>query len=231
MIVNMYVDHMMSPPPASAEEVWNATRVHSKLYNDAAKRIGLSPREYDEFRGALLDGKAVYVKLPRRVDAMAGSRRGSAYAVRNAVMTSTVMGWRVSLADGAIVYVPQICGNLSLLRPAVVAIKKVPHGKTVAHRPSAPFHQTIALVPKEKPVKEQPVSMIPPEQSAPVAVAQTPAVAAPAVPAVARGGSAFLFLIPALIGGAIAATNHNNSPTKAPPCSNGSNSLGICSTK
>lgn len=231
MIVNMYVDHMMSTPPVSAEEVWNATRVHSKLYNDAAKRIGLSPKEYEEFRGALLDGKAVYVKLPRRVDAMAGSRHGSAYAVRNAVMTSTVLGWRVTLADGAIVYVPQICGNLSLLRPAVVAKKTPTHVRAIAHRPRAPFHPAIALVPKERPVKEQPVSMIPPDQAAPVAVAQVPAVAAPAVPVAARGGSAFLFFIPALIGGAIAATNHGNSPAKAPPCSNGSNSLGICSTK
>jgi hypothetical protein len=51
MIVNMYVDHLMSPPPASAEEVWNATKVHAKLFSDAAARIGLTPAEYKEFRG------------------------------------------------------------------------------------------------------------------------------------------------------------------------------------
>lgn len=222
MIVNLYVDHLMAPPPVSADEVWNATRVHAKLYNDAAKRIGLSAKEYDEFRGALLDGKAVYVKLPRRVDEMAGARRGHVYAIRNAVMTSSVMGWRVSLADGAIVYVPQICGNLSLLRPAVVA--KLPAKHVPKH---ATFHPAIAHVPKE-----QVVTFAPPAGEVPVQVPVVPQAApavAVAVPAAGHGGSAFFFLIPALIGGVIGGSH--SSPTKAPPCSNGSNSLGICSTK
>jgi hypothetical protein len=100
MIVNMYVDHLMSPSPASAEEVWNATRVHSKLFSDAAQRIGLTPSEYKEFRNNLLAGKAIYLTLPRRVDAMSGARGGSVYAVKNAVMTKPIMGWRVALADG-----------------------------------------------------------------------------------------------------------------------------------
>lgn len=227
MIVNLYVDHLMSPPPVSADEVWNATHVHAKLYSDAAKRIGLSPKEYEEFRGALLDGKAVYVKLPRRVDAMSGSRRGHVYAVRNAVMTSTVMGWRVSLADGAIVYVPQLCGNLSLLRPAVVA--KLPAKYAPKHAPKhAKFHPAIAHVPKEQVVTIAPPAVDVPVE-VPVAVPQAAPVAAVAVPATAHGPSAFFFFIPALIGGAIAATH--TTPNKAPPCSNGSNALGICSTK
>lgn len=222
MIVNLYVDHLMSPPPVSADEVWNATRVHAKLYSEAAKRIGLSPKEYAEFRGALLDGKAVYVRLPRRVDAMSGARRGTVYAVRNAVMVSTVMGWRVSLADGAIVYVPQVCGNLSLLRPAVVA--KLPAKRLAKH---TKFHPAIARVPKEQVVTfAQPSSEA---AAAPPVVVPQPPPAAVAVPATAHGGHGFFFLIPVLIGGAIGATH--NSPSKSPPCSNGSNSLGVCSTK
>ena len=100
MIVNMYVDHLMPQSPQSAEEVWMATREHPKLFTDAANRIGLTPGEYREFRTRLLDGKAVYLQLPRRVDAMSGARNGNAYAVRNAVMTKPIMGWRVALADG-----------------------------------------------------------------------------------------------------------------------------------
>ncbi len=222
MIVNMYVDHLMSTPPASAEEVWNATRVHSKLFGDAAKRIGLSNSDYDEFRGALLDGKAVYVRLPRRVDAMSGVRRGSVYAVRNALMTSTVMGWRVPLADGNVVYVPQVCGNISLLHPAHIAQAPAHHYKPVALR-HLPFHPAVAVVPKE-----QPVAMIAPEQEVPVEI---PATVAQVVPAASGGGGGFLFLIPALLGGAIAAISHNGPSTPPPPCTNGSNSVGVCTGK
>ena len=32
MIVNLYVDHMMTAPPSTVEEVWNATKEHPKLY-------------------------------------------------------------------------------------------------------------------------------------------------------------------------------------------------------
>lgn len=219
MIVNMYVDHLLSTPPASAEEVWNATRVHAKLFNDAAQRIGLSASDYAEFRGALLDGKAVYVKLPRRVDSMSGARRGSVYAVRNAVMTTSVLGWRVNLRDGVAVYVPQICGNLSMLRPAAVA--KAPIVKPHAH-----FHPAIALVPKE-----QPVSLVAPEREVPVVLPEAPATVAQVVPAVAHGGHGFLFFIPGLIGGAVASIHNGSTPPKPPPCTNGSNSLGVCSTR
>ena len=153
MIVNMYVDHLMSPPPASAEEIWNATRVHSKLFSDAAARIGLTPAEYKEFRSNLLDGKAVYVKLPRRFDAMSGDRRGSVYAVKNAVMNQSVMGWQVALSDGNVVYIPQVCGNISLLKHAAVAV--------VPKRP-----RRVVYVSHQKYVKavaETPVVVTPPE--------------------------------------------------------------------
>ncbi|GAC1309349.1 MAG: hypothetical protein NVSMB19_23040 [Vulcanimicrobiaceae bacterium] len=226
MIVNMYVDHLMATPPASAEEVWNATRVHSKLFTDAARRIGLSASDYNEFRGALLDGKAVYVRLPRRMDAMSGSRRGSVYSVRNAVMTSSIMGWRVALADGTTVYVPQVCGNLSLLRPAHIAKAPARHTPVAVHR--APFHPAVAVVPKE-----QPVAMVAPEQEVPVQIPQVPATIAQVVP-VASGGSGFLYFIPAILGGAIAAITHNgpnNGPPVPPPCINGSNSFGVCTAK
>jgi hypothetical protein len=219
MIVNLYVDHLMSAPASSAEEVWAATREHPKLFSDAADRIGLSPTEYKEFRNQLLDGKAVYVQLPRRLDAMSGSRHGSVYAVKNALMNESVMGWRVALADGNVVYVPQICGNISLLRHAAVAYVPVHHRRVVAH---SYYH-----APKYTPtIATQPVDVTPPAEEE--ATVETPPTVAQAVPAAAvshPGG--FLFLIPAAIGGAIAGVSHSSS-NPAPPCSQGSNSDFAC---
>jgi hypothetical protein len=221
MIVNLYVDHLMTTSPSSAEEVWNATREHPKLFSDAANRIGLTPAEYKEFRTRLLDGKAVYVQLPRRLDAMSGARHGSVYAVKNAMMNKSIMGWRVALADGNVVYVPQICGNISLLRHAAVA--EVPRKRMVAH---TYYHPTYTPT-----VATQPVEVTPPaEQEAPI---ETPPTVAQAIPAAAASHpSGLLYLIPAALGGAIAGLSHSSPTTgttsTVPPCSAGSNAVFAC---
>ncbi len=223
MIVNMYVDHLMPRSPESAEEVWNATREHPKMFLDAANRIGLTPSEYREFRTRLLDGQAVYLQLPRRVDAMSGSHRGRVYAVKNAVMSKPIMGWRVALADGNVVYVPQICGNISLLRHAAVAQAVVPKSrkKYVAHT----YYHAPAYTPA---VAETPVEMTPPVETAaaPIETAPTVAQAAPAAASSHPVGA--FFFIPAAIAGAIAGFSHGGGGTTVPPCSAGSNASFAC---
>ena len=185
------------------------------MFADAAERIGLSPGEYKEFRKDLLDGKAVYVKLPRRLDAMSGDRRGSIYAVKNAVMNQSIMGWRVALADGNVVYVPQICGNISLLKHAGIA--QVHHKKRyVAYAHHVPYTPTIGT----------PVVVTPPETpDAPADVAPTVAQAVPV--AAAHALSPFFFAIPAAIGGIVAGITHG-STTPVPPCAQGSNTQSVC---
>ncbi len=228
MIVNLYVDHLMATPPGSPEEVWNATREHARLFSDAANRIGLTPAEYQEFRNSLLDGKAVYVRLPKRMDAMSGVRHGSVYAVHGAVINQSIMGWRVALADRTVVYVPQVCGNISLVRNAAVA--QVPHRApapapiAVAKRPH--FTKAVAVVPKAPaPV---PVDFTPPAEVA------APVVAA-VVPVASAGGSGLFFLIPAAIGGLVAGVSQGGHteaspppPAPLPPCNLGSNMFGAC---
>ena len=219
MIANLYVDHMMNQPPTSSDDVWAATRDHSQLFTDAAARIGLTPAEYREFRLDLLDGKAMYVRLPRRVDAMAGNRHGSVYAVHNAYMSQRVMGWRVALSDGNVVYVPQTCGNLSVVRH--VGIAYVPKPKAVAAKKPR-------FVPAIGTVAETPVTVAPPAAvplaAPPVAVAALPPAAAAAA---VHGPSGFLFAIPAIIGGIVAGATHHDT-TSVPPCSEGSNLQNAC---
>jgi hypothetical protein len=46
------------------------------------------------------------------------------YAVKNAVLTRSVMGWKVNLPDGTEVYMPQISGGISVLRhPRILRYK------------------------------------------------------------------------------------------------------------
>lgn len=211
MIANLYVDHLMASPAVSSQDVWNATRTHGKLFSDAASRIGLTPEEYREFRTALLEGKATYVRLPRHIYAMSGSRRGSVYAVKNAYLTSTVKGWRVALADGKVVDVPQICGNLSLEKAPVIAALPRPKVEAVSTHRTPAFHRAVAVVPKETPVTLAPPEPVELPPAAPTVANATVATAG------SHGGSGFLFLVPALLGG-IFAGSHGGTNNPAPTC-------------
>jgi len=239
MIVNLYVDHMMSTPPASSEQVYTATQEHPKQFSEAASRIGMTPAEYHEFRRSLLDGKVTYVRLPHRLDAMSGDRRGSVYAVKNAVITSPGMGWRVALADGNVVYVPQVCGNISFLRngalahrrkPGIVPIVAAAH--THRRRAGAPF--TPAVGPAAPAAADTPVSLVPPEQAVPAA--EAPAIVAQVSPvgaaAAAHGPFAGIFALPFVLAGAVVGGSHHGSPATpaavVPPCTAGSNALNAC---
>ena len=214
MVVNLYVDHMMSTPPQSAEEVWNATREHPKIFSEAAHRIGLTGSEYREFQNALLDGKAIYVTLPRNIDAMAGYRHGSIYAVHHAVLPNNVAGWKVVLSSGAVVYVPQSCGNLAMSR-----LKKVPH---VAAAQRVVYHPPRPLPPPPPPAPEQQVIFVPPPPMPPPPL--PPAELPPPPAHVSSAGLAFFFLPIILF------FHHNETENQNQQnCNQGSNAMGVCS--
>jgi hypothetical protein len=227
MIVNLYVDHMMSAPATSSDDVWAATRDHSTLFATAANRIGLTPAEYREFRSNLLDGNALYVRLPRRMDAMSANHNGRVYVVKNAVMTTPEMGWKVALADGNVVYVPRLCGNISLLRPVAIAHVAPKHKRVIAAaKPKfVPALGVVAAAPPVAPVVETPVIVAPPVVAAPV-VAAAP-LAVPAAVTAAHGIPGFLYALPIVFGAIIAGTTHHDTPV-VPPCSHGSNLMDAC---
>jgi hypothetical protein len=122
--VNLYVDRMSPVEPVRVADVYAVTQDRASSYTEAAAKIGLTRQEYAQFRQALGEGGAVFVRLPRHIDAMAGVHRrsGHVYALKNVVVPSGTMGWEVNLADGTTVIVPQICGNLSMN-----------HGRAIAH--------------------------------------------------------------------------------------------------
>jgi hypothetical protein len=215
MVVNLYVDHMMSTPPQSAEEVWNATRVHAKLFSEAAHRIGLTTSEYREFQNALLDGKAIYITLPRKIDVMAGDRHGSIYVVRHAVLPNNVAGWKVVLSSGAIVYVPQSCGNLAMtrvkkVRPYVAPQRQVYLPPRPLPPPPPPEQQVIFAPPPLPPAPLPPVPPVPPP---------------PPIVSVAKSSFGFFFL-PIIL---FFHHNETENQNQQQNCNQGSNAMGVCS--
>jgi len=222
--VNLYVDRLAYNSPTSQHEVWNATNDQAAVYRSAAQKIGMSPTEYQQFRQALLEGRAVYVKLPRVIGSMAGRHRsGQAYAIKNVRVPENTMGWEVDLADGASVYVPRICGNLSMTRSQ-------PRKIALAPRPSLPLPRHYAAVPMPPPqaaIAETPVTFAPPPQ----VVAVAPALAPSGIASTATHGGLFALALP-LVGFLFPHGGSNQTPgtnpVGAPPCSLGSNSTGIC---
>ncbi len=232
MIPSLAIDHVSTHPLASSSDLLMESREHPRVYRAAAERIGLSPAEYREFQRRLLEGDVTYVRLPARLDAMAGNRRGSVYAVHNVQLVHRVMGWRVTLADGAVVYTPSACGNLSLLRPP-----------RVAHAAVAPIvtHRRAGIVAAPRGRKAAVVAAAPAPAPALVSVDTPAAVLAPVAPvapvaapaaAAAGGAGAFIAAPIAFAGGLIyALLPHRSVTTPAapvPPCSAGSSLLGAC---
>ena len=129
----------------------------------------------------------------------------------------------VDLADGASVYVPRICGNLSMTRSQ-------PRKIALAPRPSLPLPRHYAAVPMPPPqaaIAETPVTFAPPPQ----VVAVAPALAPSGIASTATHGGLFALALP-LVGFLFPHGGSNQTPgtnqVGAQPCSLGSNSTGIC---
>ncbi len=231
MIPSLAIDHVASRPLASSSDLLMESREHPRVYRAAAARIGLSSAEYREFQRRLLEGDVTYVRLPARLDAMSGDRRGSVYAVHNVQLVHRVMGWRVNLADGAVVYTPSACGNLSLLRPPRVARAAVApiftkHRKGIVTAPRGRKAAVVAAVPAPAP------ALVSVDTPAAVLAPVAPVVAVAPATVAAGGAGAFIAAPIAFAGGLIyALLPHRSVTTPAapvPPCSAGSSLLGAC---
>jgi hypothetical protein len=100
------------------------------LLQTAGAKIGLTDDEYAKFRHSISESRAVWVVVPRHLDAMTWSSAGHAYALKDVIIPANTHGWEVDIPeDRQIVklYLPARCGNLSVVRAPrpVVAHKKV----------------------------------------------------------------------------------------------------------
>jgi hypothetical protein len=165
---------------------------HTELAQAGAE-IGLTPQQYREVRDAIVAGRARYVELPQHIDAMTGAHDGHVFVVRNIRIPKGVYGWEVDLQDGnqiAKVYVPNRCGNLSIVRvrrAQVLAAAPVYHSTPVNY--SSPAYPLPAYTP------------LPTAFNAPAA--ETAAYSPPALslPQAAPAASHRLGILPLLLGG------------------------------
>jgi hypothetical protein len=230
--VNLYVDRFMQNSPNTAEELWNATKEHSKIFADGARKVGLTGAEYSEFQEALLDGKAIYVRLPTHMDAMAGLHHGHAYAVKSVTVPANTLGWKVALSDGTLVYVPQICGNLSVVHGVGIAHHPGQPPKKVAGGGGTPPPQVVTQGSNYGPPPGTPVTFDTPPPAVsynPVYTPSTPEYTAPVYVPPVTHSSILPFLIPivAFVGGTVGSVS-SPPTTIVPGCSQGSNLLGVC---
>jgi hypothetical protein len=198
-------------------DLYADTQDRPAIFEEAARKIGLTTREYAEFRQALAQGSALYVRLPRHIDAMSGvhRRNGQVYVLHNVLVPAGSVGWQVNLADGTTVLVPRVCGNLSMNRSRMIAKRP----QVVALRQPKAVRATQYVAP----VAPTPVTF-----DAPQAVAAAAPVAAPVAPAVTSAARRSLLPFLGLLAPIAASLPGSPSSPGLPTCTAGSNSVGAC---
>jgi hypothetical protein len=220
-------DRMASDPVSMVSDVQQAVILEESRYAQAARKIGLSAREFAEFEDHVLLGDVHRTALPTQLDAMAGMRRGHVYAVRNVRVRDGQIAYVVALA-GKRVYVPVVCGNLSVVRTPravarvvhVTARRPLPGGLV----PARPHAAALPIAPPDAPARTLPV-IVPEAAPADPIAAAAPHRLSVGIPFFAW----FAGAIGSLAGGGGGGGGVWSSPP-LPPCSAGRTSdAGACS--
>ncbi len=116
-------------------------------FTAAAKKMGLTPAEFREARKQFAFGSPAYVTIPRHLDYMSSAEAGHVSVLHDVTIPADQHGWEVDIRESdrtLAIFVPNACGNLSLLvRPATkLAVAPAPKPDVLAERlrraPDAP---------------------------------------------------------------------------------------------
>lgn len=153
---------------ATPGELKSNIRKNEALLRRAGLSLGLTSEQYAQFRLALDVGKPNWVVIPRHLDAMTWSAGGDIHVLRDVIIPANQKGLEVDLRSGdriLSVFVPAVCGNISLIR------RSVPH---VAKIRNFPVPHVAAVVPPAPTPSPAPVAVVPPPEYAPVATTVAP---------------------------------------------------------
>jgi hypothetical protein len=142
---------------STTAEVREKVRTHPRLMRRAAEAIGLSPREYAAFYRKFMNQRPGWVTIPRHLDAMSWSAEGVVHSEYDIIIPQGVNGWEVDLYEKhqiAHIYLPMICGNLSVVRTPRKEVAVLPPP------PPLPLRRVFAPVPPPvQPVVPAPVPL------------------------------------------------------------------------
>jgi hypothetical protein len=124
-------------PIDSKSAVQHVVRAQRTHYRHAEQSIGLTPSEAGEFERRLAQGQVKRTTLPLHLDAMAGLHRDRVYALHDVRVLPNNAAYVVVLNDGKRVYIPAVCGNISVVhgKPPIVAVHHVIHRTGTDHSP------------------------------------------------------------------------------------------------
>ena len=189
-------------------------------FHAAARELGLNEKDFRELQAGL--GSARYVVVPRHLDAMAWYSGGTR-VTSDVIIPPDTRGWEVDIRHAGKlvrVFIPAICGNLSILRENMPRLARKPKiGTGVAayavsastERAVAPAHPATATLP---PTTPSPAGAHPSQTTPP-----TPVVVGIHPPPAATHAHRFpWFIIPLILpllfsGGG----SHGSTPAVAPP--------------
>jgi hypothetical protein len=127
---------------ASTSDLQQDVRAQRTVFEAAGTGLGLTPEQFAIFARRIADRQVAYVTIPRHLDAMSWRSGGRVHVLRDVIIPAGTHGWEVDLVDhGQILalFIPNKCGNLSLLRrPAPALARSLPpqHVANVAPPPA-----------------------------------------------------------------------------------------------
>lgn len=108
---------------------------HERLLERAAAQMGLSPAEYASLRQQIAASHFTWVTVPRHLDAMSWASGREVHVIRDVMIPARTNGWEVDLRRNnqmLALFMPAVCGNLSLIRRNMPVVAKVAPPKAVA---------------------------------------------------------------------------------------------------
>jgi hypothetical protein len=149
---------------STADLQTDVVRQHD-VFEAAGVGLGLTPAEFARFEQRIADRQVAYVTIPRHLDAMSWRSAGRVHVLRDVIIPAGTHGWEVDLQEHdqiVALFIPNKCGNLSLLRRPAPAIARVPH--------TAPATQVVSnTAPAATPAPAPSVAPAPPFVAAPAA--------------------------------------------------------------
>lgn len=168
VVVNLHADRLLGQSNSAVALNARVAQLGSR-FDEAVAKVGLTPDERQQLRDAISDRVMQFGAMPHRVDVMTALRHGRVYTVRNAVMPQHTMGWYLVMNEERvtrIVYIPQVCGNVSLITKRARRIARVsPAHYTpqppVAYVPPAPVPSPALVQPEFPPAPVHRGSILP----------------------------------------------------------------------